>query len=133
MLGERSALRRQAQELQAQLAVALAEQPGSASNSRPCSTLAQPGSPSKQQLQLELMLARAQLRELAQVQQAWEAERSQLLQEVEEERQRLQDGLATALVQASTAQVRASSGTEPHRSCGAQMGGRHRCGTAECW
>lgn len=48
----------------------------------------------------------AQLSELRQAAQAWEAERQQLLVEAEEERQQLQEGLAEALTQASCAQVR---------------------------
>lgn len=48
----------------------------------------------------------AQLRELHEAQRAWEAERAALLLEVEEERLRLQQGLAEALTQASCAQVR---------------------------
>ncbi|KAL4434278.1 hypothetical protein ABPG75_000719 [Micractinium tetrahymenae] len=113
VLSERSVLRRQALELQAQLAAALADQRESAAVSSPQgSTPAQPGSPSKQQLQRKLALAQAQLRELAAAQQAWEAERCQLLQEVEEERQRLQEGLAEALGQASTAQHEADAASE---------------------
>lgn len=111
VLGERSALRRQAQELQAQLAAALAEQQvGSAAGGSPCATRAQQGSPSRQQLRRELVLARAQLRDLACARLAWEAERAQLVQEVEEERQRLQEGLAEALGQACAAQVSTGAG-----------------------
>ncbi len=110
VLGERSALRRQAQELQAQLAASLAAERTSPAASPARATPAQPRSPAKQQLQCELVLARAQLRELASAREAWEAERVQLVQEVEEERQLLQQGLAEALGQASAAQVSACKG-----------------------
>lgn len=54
----------------------------------------------------------AQLSELRQAQRTWELERQQLLSEVEEERQRLQDGLSQALSQASCARREADAAAE---------------------
>lgn len=54
-----------------------------------------------------MLCLQSQLAELRQAQQAWEAERQALLADVEEERGRLQEGLAQALTQATCAQVRA--------------------------